>query len=77
VRKFTSARSAKVKQLYGQGYSDPSIALTVGVTRPVIRYWRLRNELPPNANGGRPRKDRTAEAKKKAAPRAGTSEDGK
>lgn len=47
---------AKVKQLYAQGHSDPSIALTVGVTRTVIRYWRLRNELPPNANGGRPRK---------------------
>ena len=47
---------AKVKQLYAQGHSDPSIALTVGVTRTAIRYWRLRNELPPNANGGRPRK---------------------
>lgn len=47
---------AKVKQLYAQGYSDQSIALTVGMTRTAIRYWRLRNELPPNANGGRPRK---------------------
>ena len=68
---------AKVKQLYGQGYSDPSIALAVGVTRDTIRYWRLRNDLPPNSHGGRPRKDRTTEAKKKAAPRAGTSKDGK
>ena len=68
---------AKVKQLYAQGYSDPSIAQAVAVTRTIIRYWRLRNELPPNANGGRPRKGRTAEAKKKAAPRAGTSKDGK
>ena len=68
---------AKVKQLYAQGYSDPSIAQAVGMTSTMIRYWRLRNELPPNANGGRPRKNQTAEAKKKAAPRAGTSEDGK
>ena len=68
---------AKVKQLYGHGYSDPSIALAVGVTRDIIRYWRLRNDLPPNTHGGRPRKDRTTEVKKKAAPRAGTSKDGK
>lgn len=47
---------AKVKQLYAQGYSDPSIAQAVAVTRTVIRYWRLRNDLPPNAHGGRPRK---------------------
>lgn len=47
---------AKVKQLHAQGYSDPSIAQAVAVTRTVIRYWRLRNELPPNAHGGRPRK---------------------
>lgn len=47
---------AKVKQLYAQGYSDPSIAQAVAVTRTVIRYWHQRNELPPNAHGGRPRK---------------------
>lgn len=47
---------AKVKQLYAHGYSDPSIAQAVAVTRTVIRYWRQRNELPPNAHGGRPRK---------------------
>lgn len=68
---------AKVTQLYAQGYSDPSIAQVVGMTSTMIRYWRQRNELPPNAHGGRPRKDRTTEAKKKAAPRAGTSKDGK
>lgn len=68
---------AKVTQLYAQGYSDPSIAQAVSMTSTMIRYWRQRNELPPNAHGGRPRKDRTTEAKKKAAPRAGTSKDGK
>lgn len=68
---------AKVTQLYAQGYSDPSIAQVVGMTSTMIRYWRQRNELPPNAHGGRPRKDRTTEATKKAAPRAGTSKDGK
>lgn len=47
------------------------------MTSTMIRYWRQRNELPPNAHGGRPRKDQTTEAKKKAAPRAGTSKDGK
>lgn len=47
---------AKVEQLYAQGYSDPSIAQAMNLTRTMIRYWRLRHSLPPNAHGGRPRK---------------------
>ena len=53
---FSREEEDKVRQLYEQGYSDPSIALTINVTRTMVRYWRLKNDLPPNAHGGRPRK---------------------
>lgn len=45
-----------VRKLYDQGFSDPVIARAVNSTRQIVRHWRLKNDLPPNAKGGRKRK---------------------
>ena len=43
-------------QLYGDGLNDPDIAQQLGVDPRTIWTWRKKNNLPPNAKRGRPRK---------------------
>lgn len=43
-------------QLYASGLSDPDIAQWLGVDSRTIWTWRQKNNLPPNAKRGRPRK---------------------
>lgn len=44
-------------KLYGDGLNDPDIAQQLGVDPSTIWTWRKKNNLPPNAKRGRPRKD--------------------
>ena len=45
------------EELYAAGLSDADIARRVGVDTRTIWSWRKKNNLPPNAKRGRPRKD--------------------
>lgn len=50
-----------IKKLYDRGHSDPVIAEACNVTRSYVQRWRSQNNLPPNAKGGRPKKEETHE----------------
>ena len=59
---LTQEEQRAVRKLYDQGFSDPVIARAVNSTRQIVRHWRLKNNLPPNAKGGRKRKSSAEEA---------------
>lgn len=59
---LTKEEQEAVRKLYDQGFSDPVIARAVNSTRQIVRHWRLKNNLPPNAKGGRKRKSSAEEA---------------
>ena len=43
--------------LYAAGLSDPDMAKRLGVDTRTVWTWRKKNNLPPNAKRGRPRKE--------------------
>lgn len=44
-------------KLYADGLSDRDMAEHLGVDKRTIWTWRKKNNLPPNAKRGRPRKE--------------------
>ena len=44
------------EELYAAGLNDPDIAQRLGVDTRTVWTWRRKNNLPPNAKRGRPRK---------------------
>ena len=44
-------------KLYAAGLSDPDMAKRLGVDTRTVWTWRKKNNIPPNAKRGRPRKE--------------------
>jgi hypothetical protein len=46
--RLTDLYNDEIAALYRQGLSDAEIGRELGITRQLIRDWRLRQGLPPN-----------------------------
>lgn len=55
-----SQKAAQVRELWEQGLNDAQIAEQIGVNPSTVADHRLRQDLPPNAWRGRPRKTEVA-----------------